>query len=119
MHLIRRTRPERWAGKWVIPGAVLLFEEDPSSAARRVVAEQLGAAATSVKLLDVQSYGDKHRDLCFVHEVELDRIGDLVQDFDKAEFFELDGTLPQVRDDHLEVIKRAMSSLSIREHGAD
>ncbi len=57
--------------------------------------------------------------MCFVYEVEVDGIGDLGQDFDKAEFFELSGTLPQVRDDHLEVIERVRSKLSIREHRAD
>jgi ADP-ribose pyrophosphatase YjhB (NUDIX family) len=105
--LIRRLRPERWAGKWCIPGALLLYGEDPEAGARRVVKEQLGADATGVKLLDVQSYGDKHWDICFVYRVETPEIGKLGQDFDKTEYFEFASLPAETRDDHKEVIELA------------
>src|ERR1700747_2410053 len=69
--LIRRVRPERWAGKWCIPGMVLLYGEDPAAGARRAVKEQVGAEAARVRLLDVQSYGGKHWDICFLYHAEI------------------------------------------------
>jgi ADP-ribose pyrophosphatase YjhB (NUDIX family) len=105
--LVRRTRPERWAGKWCIPGAVLLYGEDPAAGARRVVREQLGANATEVKLLDVQSFGDKHWDVCFIYGAETPEIGKLGQDFDKAEYFEVARLPAELRDDHKEVLDLA------------
>ena len=75
--LVRRTKPERWAGKWTIPSAILTFGEDPAAGARRVVMEQLGATANVSKLLDVQSYGDKHWDMCFVYDVQMPGPGKL------------------------------------------
>jgi len=105
--LVRRLRPERWAGKWCIPGALLLYGEDPAAGAQRVVKEQLGADATAVKLLDVQSYGDKHWDICFIYRAETPEIGKLGQDFDKAEYFETASLPAEMRDDHREVIELA------------
>ncbi len=107
--LVRRARPERWAGKWCIPGALLLYGEDPAAATRRVVREQLGANATEVKLLDVQSFGDKHWDICFIYRAESPEIGKLGQDFDKAEYFETARLPADLRDDHKEVIELARS----------
>lgn len=107
--LVKRVRPERWAGKWCIPGAILTYGEDPASGARRVVLEQLGSTATVAKLLDVQSFGDKHWDLCFVYEVEMPGPGKLGQDFEKAEYFEVARLPPELRDDHREVIEMAKS----------
>lgn len=109
--LIRRARPERQAGKWVIPGALLSFGEDPTSAARRVVMEQVGATVSKLKLLDIQSYGDKHWDLCFVYEAEIPGIGMLGADFDKAEYFEPAQAPQELREDHNEVIQMARSRL--------
>ena len=105
--LVRRLQPERWAGKWCIPGALLLYGEDPAAGARRVVKEQLGADATAVKLLDVQSYGDKHWDICFVYRVETPEIGKLGQDFDKTDYFDPASLPAEMRDDHKEVIDMA------------
>jgi ADP-ribose pyrophosphatase YjhB (NUDIX family) len=107
--LVKRTRPERWAGKWCIPGAVLNYGEDPSLAVLRIVKDQTGSTATSVKLLDVQSYGDKHWDLCFIYEVSIPEVGRLSQDFDKAEYFDPANTPPELREDHKEVIVTARS----------
>src|SRR4029077_4955771 len=73
--LIKRGRPERWAGKWCVPGMLLLYGEDPAAGARRVVKEQLGAQATDVKLLDVMSFGDKDWDICFIYQTETPKIG--------------------------------------------
>jgi len=105
--LIRRLLPERWAGKWVIPGAVILYGEDPAAGARRVVKEQLGAEAAGVRLVDVQSYGDKHWDICFLYRAEIPEVEKLGQDFDKAEYFELASLPAELRDDHKEVIDMA------------
>jgi len=105
--LVRRSRPERWAGKWCIPGSLLLYGEDPAAGAQRAVKEQLGADATAAKLLDVQSYGDKHWDICFIYRTETSEIGKLGQDFDKAEYFEIASLPAEMRDDHREVIEMA------------
>jgi ADP-ribose pyrophosphatase YjhB (NUDIX family) len=107
--LIKRVRPERWAGKWCVPGMLLLYGEDPAAGARRVVREQLGADATDVKLLDVQSWGDKHWDICFVYQAEAPKLGKLGEDFDKADYFESAKLPAELRDDHREVVELARS----------
>jgi len=107
--LVKRTRPERWAGKWCIPAAIIFYGEDPASGARRVVSEQLGSTATVAKLLDVQSYGDKHWDMCFVYQIEAPGPMKLGQDFEKTEYFDLSNLPPELRDDHREVIETAKS----------
>ena len=107
--LARRTKPERWAGKWTIPSAILLFGEDPAAGVRRVVMEQLGSKTTVAELLDVQSYGDKHWDMCFVYDVQMPGPGKLGTDFDKAEYFDVTALPPEIRDDHREVIEMAKS----------
>ncbi len=107
--LVKRVRPERWAGKWCIPGALLLYGEDPAAGARRVVREQIGVDATDVKLLDVQSFGDKHWDICFVYQAETQKIGKLGQDFDKADYFEIAKLPAELRDDHREVVELTRS----------
>lgn len=105
--LLRRVSPERWKGKWCIPGAVINYGEDPAMAAMRVVKEQTGGTATSVKLLDVQSYGTKHWDLCFLYEVETSGGLKLGKDFDKSDYFDPSKLAPEVREDHKEVIEAA------------
>jgi ADP-ribose pyrophosphatase YjhB (NUDIX family) len=117
--LVRRTQPERWAGKWVIPSALLMFGEDPAAGVRRVVMEQLGSKATVASLLDVQSYGDKHWDMCFVYDVEMPGPGKLGQDFDKAEYFDVSKMPPELRDDHKEVIDTAKSREVFEEESPD
>ena len=86
---------------------MLLYGEDPAAGAQRAVKEQLGADATAAKLLDVQSYGDKHWDICFIYRTETSEIGKLGQDFDKAEYFEIASLPAEMRDDHREVIEMA------------
>jgi ADP-ribose pyrophosphatase YjhB (NUDIX family) len=103
--LMKRARPERWAGKWCLPGSVLFYGEDPAVGAGRVVKEQLGATATEMKLLGVDSYGDKHWDICFVFHAQIQGIGQLGADFEKAEYFDLAALPPELRDDHREVIE--------------
>jgi ADP-ribose pyrophosphatase YjhB (NUDIX family) len=105
--LVRRVKPERWAGKWCIPGAIINYGEDPGAAALRIVREQLGAVATALKLLDVQSYGDKHWDMCFLFDADVPSLGKLGGDLDKAEYFDLSELPPEVRADHKEVLDMA------------
>ena len=107
--LVKRSKPERWAGKWLIPGSILLYGEDPTVGAGRTLKEQLGATATEVKLLGVDSYGDKHWDICFVFHAQIPGIGQAGQDFEKAEYFDLAELPPELRDDHREVIEMAKS----------
>lgn len=107
--LARRVKPERWAGKWVIPGAIINYGEDPGAAALRVVREQVGAAATVLKLLDVQSYGSRHWDMCFVFQADIPGVGKLGGDFDKADYFDLDKLPLELREDHKEVLDMAKS----------
>lgn len=107
--LARRVKPERWAGKWVIPASIINYGEDPGAAALRIVREQLGATASVLKLLDVQSYGDKHWDMCFIFHAEVTSVAKLGGDFDKAEYFDLAKLPPELRDDHREVLEMAKS----------
>jgi ADP-ribose pyrophosphatase YjhB (NUDIX family) len=107
--LIKRMKPERLAGSWCLPSAVINYGEDPGAAALRIVREQLGASATSLKLLDVQSFGDKHWDLCFLFHVEIPSVGKLGGDFDKADHFDLGKLPPELREGHREVLDMAKS----------
>jgi len=107
--LARRLKPERWAGKWVIPGAIIYFGEDPGAAALRIVREQLGATATALKLLDVQSYGDKHWDMCFLFHADVPGAVKLGGDFDKSDYFDLAKLPHELREDHKEVLDMAKS----------
>jgi ADP-ribose pyrophosphatase YjhB (NUDIX family) len=107
--LARRVKPERWAGKWCIPGAIINYGEDPGAAALRIVREQVGTTATALNLLDVQSYGDKHWDMCFLFHADIPGVGKLGGDFDKAEYFDLTTLPAELREDHREVITMARS----------
>jgi len=107
--LVRRAKPERMAGNWCLPSAVINYGEDPGAAALRIVREQLGATATALKLLDVQSFGDKHWDLCFVFHADIPGVGKLGDDFDKADYFDLAKLPPELREGHREVLDVAKS----------
>ena len=72
---------------------------------KRIVREQLGVESTNVRLLDVQSYGDKHWDICFVYDVSIDSIGKLSQDIERAEYFDRGKLPPEFRSDHMEVLQ--------------
>jgi ADP-ribose pyrophosphatase YjhB (NUDIX family) len=103
--LVKRIRPEFTAGKWIFPSSIINYGEHPEAAAKRIVKEQLGAEAKNVKLVDIQSFGDKHWDLCFVYEVSIDGVGKVSQDIEKAEYFDR-GKLPtEFRSDHAEVLQ--------------
>jgi hypothetical protein len=62
-----------------------------------------------MRLVDVQSYGDKHWDLCYVYQVEIPGVGKLGQDFAQADYFDLSKLPPGLRDDHKEVVDMAKS----------
>lgn len=111
--LVRRTKPERMAGTWNLPAAVINYGEDPGHSALRIVREQLGVAPTTMKLLDVQSYGDKHWDLCFVFQMDIPASLKLGGDFDKADWFDLGRLPPELREGHKEVIDYAKSRKAI------
>src|SRR5438552_4631152 len=99
--LAKKIRPEFTAGKWVLPSSIINFGENPESAMKRIVREQLGVDSTNVRLLDVQSYGDKHWDICFVYDVSIDSIGKLSQDIERAEYFDRGKLPPEFRSDHV------------------
>lgn len=103
--LVKKLRPEFTAGKWVLPSSLIYFGEDPEAAMERIVKEQVGWEPKDVRLLQVQSYGDKHWDLCFVYGVSIDGIGKLHPDNEKAEYFDPDRLPPEFRSDHLEVLQ--------------
>jgi ADP-ribose pyrophosphatase YjhB (NUDIX family) len=103
--LVKKLRPEFTAGKWVLPSSVIYFGEDPEAAMKRIVREQVGTEPKDVKLLQVQSYGDKHWDLCFVYGVSIDGVGKLHPDNEKAEYFDRGKLPPEFRGDHLEVLQ--------------
>jgi ADP-ribose pyrophosphatase YjhB (NUDIX family) len=103
--LIKKIRPEFTAGKWVFPSAIINFGEDPESAMKRIVREQLGVESKNIRLLDVQSYGDKHWDICFVYDLSIDGFGKLSQDIERAEYFDRGKLPPEFRSDHMEVLQ--------------
>lgn len=107
--LLRRVKPDRLKGSWCLPAAVINYGEDPGAAALRILKEQPGATATSLKLLDVQSYGDKHWDMCFVFEAEVPGESKLGDEFDKAEYFDLSKLPPELREGHKEVLDSCKS----------
>ena|ERR1700730_9271125 len=109
--LVKRIRPEFSAGKWLLPSAIINFGESPEAAMKRIVREQLGVDATNVRLIDFQSYGDKHWDLCFVYSASVDSVGKLHPDIEKAEYFERGKLPPEFRSDHLEVLQALESDL--------
>lgn len=109
--LVKRIRPEFTAGKWVFPSAIINFGEHPESAVKRIVREQIGADTKNVGLLQVQSYGDKHWDICFVYDVPIVGIGKLSPDIERAEYFRRESLPPEFRSDHMEVLQ------SLEEHG--
>lgn len=102
--LEKRLRPESSAGKWVLPASLINYGEDPLTAIGRVVKDHLGAAPERASLIDVQSYGDKHWDICFVYRVGAPSAGPLSPDIEKLDHFELSGLPPELRSDHREVL---------------
>ena len=107
--LLRRQKPERMAGNWVLPSGVINYGEDPRVAALRFVEEQVGVAPTGLKLIDVQSYGASHWDLCFLYSAEVPSIGAPGGDFDKAEYFNAGGYPAQLSEGNKEVLETARS----------
>jgi ADP-ribose pyrophosphatase YjhB (NUDIX family) len=101
--LLRRVKPERSAG-WCLPGAVINYGEDPAQAALRIAREQLGTSPSVLRLVDVQSYGDKHWDLCFIFQVEISAVGKLREDFTESAHFEAGRWPPELREGHREVL---------------
>ena len=111
--LVRRVKPERVAGSWNLPSTVINYGEDPGAAALRIVREQLGGPATALKLLDVQSFGDKHWDLCFLFHADIPSVTKLGGDFDKAEYFDLFKLPLELREGHREVLDMAKSRKAV------
>ncbi len=103
--LVKRIRPEFTAGKWTFPSSIINFGEHPESAVKRIIKEQLGSEAKNVKLVDIQSYGDKHWDLCFIYEVSVESVGKVSQDIERAEYFDRGKLPPEFRIDHAEVLQ--------------
>ena len=103
--LIRKNRPEYTAGKWLFPSGVNNFGEHPQSAIKRIIKDQIGAEPKNVRLADVQSYGDKHWDMCFVFEAAVDSVGKLSEDIEKADYFDRNNLPPEFRADNLEILQ--------------
>jgi len=103
--LMKKLRPERHAGKWTLPASVINYGEDPAEAMKRIVLSYLGKEPTGLKLIDLQSYGVEHWDLCCVYDVQLPEVGVLSKDVEKVEYFAV-STLPQeLVEGHREVIQ--------------
>lgn len=102
--LEKRIRPEFTANKWTMPSAIIYFGEDPETAIKRIIKEQLGVEPKSVRLIDVQSYGDKHWDMCFVYDVSIENVGQLSPDIEKVEYFHKSEFPLEFRTDHREVL---------------
>jgi ADP-ribose pyrophosphatase YjhB (NUDIX family) len=109
--LVKRIRPEFTAGKWTLPSSIINYGEHPEAAIKRIVREQVGTEPKNIRLLDIQSYGDKHWDLCFVYEVTVDSVGNVSQDVEKAEYFDRGKLPPEFRAGHAEVLESLKSKI--------
>ena len=109
--LAKRIRPEFTAGKWTLPSSIINYGEDPKSAVKRIVKEQLGTEPKGVRLLDVFSFGERHWDLCFVYEVSIDEVGSVSPDIEKAAYFDRSNLPSDFRTDHLEILQGLSSRI--------
>lgn len=103
--LAKRLRPQFTAGKWTLPSSLIDYGEHPEEAIKRILEVQLGKRPQNAKLIQVQSYGDKHWDICFVYEVDFDSFGTLSQDIEKVEYFDISNLPKELRQDHIEVLE--------------
>jgi ADP-ribose pyrophosphatase YjhB (NUDIX family) len=103
--LMKKLRPERHAGRWTLPASVINYGEDPAEAMKRIVASNLGKEPTGLKLIDLQSYGVEHWDLCCVYDVQLLDVGTLSKDVEKVEYFDASNLPRELVDGHREVLQ--------------
>ncbi|MGI0091731.1 MAG: NUDIX domain-containing protein [Nitrososphaerales archaeon] len=103
--LTKRLKPEFNKGKWTVPGVVIGYGEHPEAAAKRLVKEQLGSEPRNMKLVEIQSFGDKHWDLCFVYEASIDGVGKVSEDIEHADYFDFAKLPPEFKEDHREIIQ--------------
>jgi ADP-ribose pyrophosphatase YjhB (NUDIX family) len=103
--LTKKLKPERHAGKWTLPASVINYGEDPAEAMRRIVLSYLGKEPAGVRLIDLQSYGIDHWDLCCVYEVRLPELGVLSTDIEKVEYFDVESMPLELVEGHREVLQ--------------
>ena len=103
--LLKMFRPETYAGKWVLPARIINFGEDPSDAMARIASTMLGTAPRTSRLIDLQSYGDRHWDLCCVYEVGVDGSVKPSDAVEKFEYFDPASLPPELLDGHREVVQ--------------
>jgi ADP-ribose pyrophosphatase YjhB (NUDIX family) len=103
--LLKMHRPDAYAGKWVLPARIINFGENPSEAMGRITQATLGSDAKSLKLIDLQSYGDRHWDLCCVYDIQVSGRSEPSKDVEKVEYFEVDSLPAELLEDHREVIQ--------------
>ncbi|MDA4122498.1 MAG: NUDIX domain-containing protein [Thaumarchaeota archaeon] len=108
--LMKMIRPERHAGKWALPALVINYGENPLQAISRVTQSSLGVAPKGVRILDVQSYGDKHWDICFVYKMELSGPEAHSQDVESVEYFDLAALPAGLLEGHREVLQSLIDS---------
>jgi ADP-ribose pyrophosphatase YjhB (NUDIX family) len=103
--LLKKLKPEFHAGKWALPASVINYAEDPAAAMKRITNNFLGKEPAAVKLIDVQSYGTEHWDLCFVYEIQMPELGEISKDVEKVEYFETSSLPPDIVEGHREVLQ--------------
>jgi len=103
--LAKMLKPEMYAGKWTLPARIINFGEDPEAAMRRIVATMLGSDPNSLRLIDLQSYGDRHWDLCCVYDVRVKESSRLSGDVEKVQYFGLEALPQELLEGHREVIQ--------------
>jgi ADP-ribose pyrophosphatase YjhB (NUDIX family) len=101
--LARRRR--QGSTQWIIPSSLINYGEHPQDAIKRIIKGLLGAKSSNETLLDIQSYGTKHWDLCLIYEIETPAIGPLPQDVEATGYFELSNLPVDTKDDHKEVLQ--------------
>jgi ADP-ribose pyrophosphatase YjhB (NUDIX family) len=103
--LMKKLKPEFHAGKWALPASVINYGEDPAVAMKRIANNFLGKEPVNVKLIDVQSYGTEHWDLCFVYETQLPEPGEISKDVEKVGYFGTSSLPPDIVEGHREVLQ--------------
>jgi ADP-ribose pyrophosphatase YjhB (NUDIX family) len=103
--LLLRRRTGASAGKLTLPASLINYGEHPEDAMRRIIGALTGTKPSSTKLLDIQSYGDSHWDLCLIYSVEIPGVGTLPQDVEKAEYLDASDLPSDLREDHREVLQ--------------
>ena len=102
--LVRYRDVSRYDGQrgWFLPDDLLNESEHPDDAARRILRDQVGVDAPSIRLSHVESFGNGRWHLIFHYEARMDAEPALIPGANvaAAEWFELDALPPAAEQAH-------------------